>query len=62
MSEQHPVGVDFDFSGTVSIVTGSGGGIGQAYVEAIAAKRHRNVEWAAAAVRDSAAMPPLVAL
>ena len=37
MSEQHPVGVDFDFSGTVSIVTGSGGGIGQAYVEAIAA-------------------------
>ena len=28
--------VTFDFSNTVSIVTGSGGGIGQAYVEAIA--------------------------
>jgi NAD(P)-dependent dehydrogenase (short-subunit alcohol dehydrogenase family) len=37
VSEQHPVGVTYDFSDTVSIVTGSGGGIGQAYAEAIAA-------------------------
>jgi len=37
MSEQHGGHASFDFRDTVSIVTGAGGGIGQAYAEALAA-------------------------